>query len=84
MKMYKWVPVCHLVKNSRDLNRRRLFDEDSRASLGMDEDSNMSVNSGASDSNDGSQTPQAEKEKTEKDGKLNFFLLFCIFIQLRL
>ena len=66
MKIFKWVPVSKLVKqsNKEPLNRRKLFDdENSRNSLGMDEDSNMSVVSTASDSQDGSaavqQTPAA-------------------------
>jgi len=66
MKILKWVPVSQQSQKSKDINRRRLFDEDSRASLGMDEDSNMSNISTASDSMDGSSQPPASKP--ENDG----------------
>lgn len=76
MKIFKWVPGSQLVKksNKEPLNRKRLFeDENSRNSLGMDEDSNMSVASTASDSQDGSQqqTPSvtnSQNQNTEKEG----------------
>jgi len=76
MKIFKWVPGSQLVKksNKEPLNRKRLFeDENSRNSLGMDEDSNMSVASTASDSQDGSQqqTPSvtnSQNQSTEKEG----------------
>lgn len=76
MKIFKWVPGSQLVKksNKEPLNRKRLFDdENSRNSLGMDEDSNMSVASTASDSQDGSQqqTPSAtnaQNQSGEKEG----------------
>ena len=58
MKQFKWMPVSQLIKTKTktEPKQRRLFTEDgdnSRASLGMDEDSNMSNISTASDSMDG-------------------------------
>lgn len=78
MKVFKWMPVNQIKKAQPNLNRRRLFEnEDSRGSLGMDEDSNMSVASNASDSQDNSnmaasqtasatQTPSKETEGTKR------------------
>jgi len=74
MKIFKWVPGSQLIKksNKEPLNRKRLFeDENSQTSLGMDEDSNMSVASNASDSQDAtslSQPPNPPTENTEKEG----------------
>ena len=63
------------------LNRRRLFDgnseENGRASLGMDEDSNMSVNSTASDSQDGVTSAPAAPTPTEGD---NEGIIFSIIV----
>ena len=63
------------------LNRRRLFDgnseENARASLGMDEDSNMSVNSTASDSQDGVTSAPTAPTPTEGD-KEGLLLLNCL------
>ena len=58
MKQFKWMPVSQLIKTKTksEPKQRRLFTDDgdnSRASLGMDEDSNMSNISTASDSMDG-------------------------------
>ena len=52
MKIFKWVPSSNLIKQNKDhLNRRKLFDDDcANGNLGMDEDSNMSAASTASDS----------------------------------
>ena len=49
---------------------KRLFEDDnSRNSLGMDEDSNMSVASNASDSQDATNLNQTSNtQNTEKDG----------------
>jgi len=57
MKQFKWIPVSQLIKTKKP-EKKRLFngtgdDENSRTSLGMDEDSNMSNMSTASDSLDG-------------------------------
>ena len=47
MKQFKWIPVSQLIKEKKP-EKKRLFngvgdaDENSRTSLGMDEDSNMS------------------------------------------
>jgi len=74
MKIFKWVPSSNLIKQNKDhLNRRKLFDDDcANGNLGMDEDSNMSAASTASDSQDGSQQQQnmnnSEPQNTEKDG----------------
>ena len=59
MKQFKWIPVSQLMKDisSKKVEKKRLFngegDENSRTSLGMDEDSNMSTMSTASESLDG-------------------------------
>ena len=59
MKQFKWLPVSQMVQKKKP-EKKRLFnggggegDDNSRASLGMDEDSNMSNLSTASDSLDG-------------------------------
>jgi len=69
MKQFKWVPVSQLIKKKIEQpKQRRLFtadDGDSRASLGMDEDSNMSNVSTASDSMDGLTQLQAPEKKEE-------------------
>jgi hypothetical protein len=70
MKLFKWMPVSQLVKK-KDLNKRRLFEEDSsRNSFGMDEDSNMSNMSNASDSQDGLAVTHAQSQ--DKEGKCVF------------
>ena len=70
MKLFKWMPVSQLVKK-KDLNKRRLFEDDSsRNSFGMDEDSNMSNISNASDSQDGSTQNSVQTQEKEGD-------LFC-------
>jgi len=70
MKQFKWMPVSQLIKSKKvDTKQRRLFTDDgdnSRASLGMDEDSNMSNISTASDSMDG--LTQLTTKTEEKEG----------------
>ena len=61
------MPVSQLVKK-KDLNKRRLFEDDSsRNSFGMDEDSNMSNISNASDSQDGSTQNSVQTQEKEGD-----------------
>lgn len=72
MKQFKWMAVSQLIKKKEEQPRqRRLFGEDgdSRASLGMDEDSNMSNISAASDSMDGLTQLQAPEKKEETGAK---------------
>ena len=82
MKQFKWIPVSQLVEMKKKGEKKRLFngngtgsegDENSRGPLGMDEDSNMSNMSTASDSQDGMGATMAGITKTEdreenKDG----------------
>ena len=68
MKQFKWMPVSQLIKTKTksEPKQRRLFTDDgdnSRASLGMDEDSNMSNISTASDSMDGLTQLTAKSEE---------------------
>ena len=75
MKQFKWIPVSQMMKTSKKVEKKRLFngegDENSRTSLGMDEDSNMSNMSTASDSLDGPPTmtgvTKTESEKEESN-----------------
>ena len=74
MKLFKWMPVSQLVKK-KDLNKRRLFEEDSsRNSFGMDEDSNMSNLSNASDSQDGSAQANVQTQDKEGTGTVTAFI----------
>jgi len=70
MKQFKWMPVSQLIKSKKvETKQRRLFPDEgdnSRASLGMDEDSNMSNISTASDSMDG--LTQLTTKTEEKEG----------------
>lgn len=73
MKQYKWMPISQLIKTKKvEHKQRRLFTdvdgENSRASLGMDEDSNMSNMSTASDSMDGMPTVTTLTKPEEKEG----------------
>ena len=76
MKQFKWIPVSQLIKEKKP-EKKRLFngvgdaDENSRTSLGMDEDSNMSNMSTASDSLDGppTLTPLTKPEAAEDGGQ---------------
>ena len=82
MKQFKWIPVSQLVEMKKKGEKKRLFngnatgsegDENSRGPLGMDEDSNMSNMSTASDSQDGMGATMTGITKTEdreenKDG----------------
>ena len=75
MKQFKWVPVSQLVKRNmenREPKQRRLFNEDvdSRNSLPMDEDSNISNASTASDSQDGLTQTQPQPVPEKKEGTL--------------
>ena len=62
MKQFKWIPVSQMIQKSKKPDRKKLFNgageegENSRTSLGMDEDSNMSTVSTASDCLDGPPT----------------------------
>jgi hypothetical protein len=78
MKLLKWMPVSQLVKK-KDLNKRRLFeDESSRNSFGMDEDSNMSNVSNASDSQDG--IAQNNVQAQDKEGTILILYRYCWLI----
>ena len=73
MKQYKWMPISQLIKTKKvEHKQRRLFTDvdgdNSRASLGMDEDSNMSNMSTASDSMDGMPTVTTLTKPEEKEG----------------
>ena len=79
MKQFKWIPVSQLVEMKKKGEKKRLFngngtgsegDENSRGPLGMDEDSNMSNISTASDSLDGPPTLTAliKPEASTEDG----------------
>jgi len=72
MKQYKWMPISQLIKTKKvEPKQRRLFTDmdgdNSRASLGMDEDSNMSNMSTASDSMDGMPTVTTLTKPEEKE-----------------
>ena len=75
MKQFKWIPVSDLIKTKKP-DRKKLFNgageegENSRTSLGMDEDSNMSNISTASDSLDGppTLTTLTKPETSSDDG----------------
>ena len=76
MKQFKWIPVSDLIQKTKKPDRKKLFNgageeaENSRTSLGMDEDSNMSNISTASDSLDGPPTLTAliKPETSSEDG----------------
>ena len=77
MKILKWIPVHQPQQKGGgiNLNRRRLFEADeNRANLGMDEDSNMSNISTASDSQDGvAPAPDTAATKEGRGFKFFFF-----------
>ena len=76
MKQFKWIPVSDLIQKTKKPDRKKLFNgageegENSRTSLGLDEDSNMSNISTASDSLDGPPTLTAliKPETSSEDG----------------
>ena len=82
MKQFKWMPVSQLIKTKTksEPKQRRLFTDDgdnSRASLGMDEDSNMSNISTASDSMDGlTQLTAKPEDKVDLFFRTKIYL-FC-------
>ena len=81
MKQFKWLPVSQMVQKKKP-EKKRLFngggegDDNSRASLGMDEDSNMSNLSTASDSLDG--PPSLSNIGDRWDTSRNFVTLTAV------